>query len=99
MPLYAAGRSTEPAVWLPSANGTSRAATPAAEPLLEPPGVRSADHGLRVRDGSAYANWVVTILPSRIAPARLRRATGSASTVGMRSMYGRKPAEVRRPAV
>ena len=70
--------------------------TPAADPLLDPPGVRSSAHGFRVRDGSAYANWVVTILPNRIPPARFKRAIGSASLVGMRFAYGRKPAVVVR---
>ena len=37
-PLYAAGRRTEPAVWEPRAIGNIRAAVPAAEPLLDPPG-------------------------------------------------------------
>ncbi len=32
----------EPIVWVPSASGKNPAATPAAEPWLEPPGVREA---------------------------------------------------------
>ena len=39
-PQKAAGRTTEPAVWVPSASGTPPAATVAAEPEEEPPGVR-----------------------------------------------------------
>ena len=35
----AAGRMTEPLVWVPRAAGTKPAATAAAEPLEEPPGV------------------------------------------------------------
>ena len=59
--------------------GTSRAATAAPDPLLDPPGVRSARHGLRVGDGSPAANWVVTVLPMSTAPAAFMRATVKAS--------------------
>ena len=38
-PQKAAGRITEPIVWVPRASGARPAATAAAEPLLEPPGV------------------------------------------------------------
>ena len=38
-PLYAPGRPTDPTVWLPMLTGHIRAATEAAEPLLDPPGV------------------------------------------------------------
>ena len=36
-PQNAAGRMTEPFVWLPTASGTTPAATAAAEPMDEPP--------------------------------------------------------------
>ena len=39
-PQNAAGRITDPLVWLPSASGTIWAATAAADPEDEPPGVR-----------------------------------------------------------
>ena len=39
MPQKAAGRRTEPPVWVPMASGTMPAATAAAEPDEEPPGV------------------------------------------------------------
>ena len=38
-PQYAAGRSTEPTVWEPIASGAIRAASAAAEPAEDPPGV------------------------------------------------------------
>jgi hypothetical protein len=41
----------DPLVWLPIAPGTMLAATAAAEPLEEPPGVRSGSCGLRVLPG------------------------------------------------
>ena len=44
-------------------------ATAAAEPLLEPPGVRSRFQGLRVGGGSKLAYCVVTVLPRSTAPA------------------------------
>ncbi len=50
-PQNAPGRMVEPAVWLPSASGTMPAATAAAEPLDEPPGVCSGLCGLRVLPG------------------------------------------------
>ena len=50
------------------------AATAAAEPLLEPPGVRAGSSGLRVPRGSVAANSVVTVLPTMTAPAA-RKAT------------------------
>ena len=51
-PQNAAGRMVEPLVWLPSASGTMAAATAAAEPLDEPPGVCSGLCGLRVFPGA-----------------------------------------------
>ena len=39
---------TEPPPSLPTARGPTPAATAAPEPALEPPGVRSGFHGLRV---------------------------------------------------
>src|SRR5262249_11275956 len=39
-PQYAAGRITDPTVWLPKASGTIPAATAAADPEDEPPGAR-----------------------------------------------------------
>jgi hypothetical protein len=59
----------DPAVWLPSASGTMEAATAAAEPLEEPPGVCSGLCGLRVLPGEKYAHSVVTVLPRITAPA------------------------------
>src|SRR3954467_12187998 len=85
IPLYAAGRPTDPSVWLPTAPAHIRAATAAADPLLDPPGVCSMFQGLRVGLGSRFANIVVTHLPSMIAPACFNLATASASSVGTKS--------------
>ena len=51
-PQNAAGRITEPIVCVPSASGHMPAATAAADPLLEPPGVWARLCGLRVGPGS-----------------------------------------------
>ena len=50
-PLNAAGRMTEPSVCVPSASGTMPAATAAAEPDDEPPGVCFEFQGLVVAPG------------------------------------------------
>src|ERR1051325_9851559 len=78
-PQKLAGRSIEPTTWVPSATGTMPEATAAAEPLLDPPGVRSRSHGLRVPRGSVAANSVVTTLPRITAPASRNAATLAAS--------------------
>src|SRR5215471_5378620 len=78
-PQYPAGRKVEPTVCDPSASGVMRAATEAADPLEEPPGVCSAFHGFRVLLGSMNAKAVVVTLPSRTAPAARKRAVAVAS--------------------
>src|SRR5437667_9613559 len=78
-PQYDAGRVIEPPVCEPRAPRHMPQASAAAEPLLEPPGVRSRFQGLRVGGGSKLAYWVVTVLPSSTAPAWRRRMTTVAS--------------------
>ena len=63
-PQNAAGRITEPLVCVPIAAQTCRAATAAAEPDDEPPGVCAGFHGFLVLPGSRNANAVVTVLPN-----------------------------------
>src|SRR5438128_3077042 len=94
-PQYDAGRTLEPIVCVPSASGTVRAATAAAEPLDEPPGVHARFHGLRAGDGSYVANSVVWHLPRRIAPALLSRATDVASYDGTKPAITLEPPSVR----
>ena len=81
-PQNAAGRITEPAVCVPKAIGTMPAATAAAEPAEEPPGVCARLCGLRVADGTSEANCVVTVLPITTPPARRVSATAVASAGG-----------------
>jgi hypothetical protein len=81
-PQYAEGRITEPAVCVPSAAGTWKSATAAAEPLDEPPGVCAGLCGLTVAPGKRLANSVVTVLPMMVAPAIRSSATQAASANG-----------------
>src|SRR5690606_8240030 len=74
-PQKAAGLSVEPPVCVPTASGTMPAATAAAEPEDEPPGVRLGSCGLRVGPGAMYASSAVTVLPRITAPACFKRAT------------------------
>src|SRR5262249_34734724 len=69
----------EPITWLPSAALSIPAATAAAEPLLDPPGVRRRSCGLRVPRDSVAANSVVTVFPTMTAPASRSAATLAAS--------------------
>src|SRR5690348_4875785 len=97
-PQNAAGRMIEPIVWVPSASGQYPAATAAAEPLLDPPGVCWKECGLRVGPGVKYANSVVTVFPSISAPADLSRATLSASEPVNAEAGRRLPAWVGHPS-
>ncbi len=78
MPHRPAGWRIEPPVSVPSASGASPAATAAAEPPLEPPGMRSRSHGLRVTWKALFsvdepiANSSMLVLPIRTASACLQ---------------------------
>ena len=84
-PHQAAGMRTEPAPSEPIAPATSPAATAAAAPPLEPPGVWSSCQGLRVAPKvgvSVKCHWPTSgawVLPTMIAPAPCSRRTSSAS--------------------
>src|SRR5512141_2886497 len=99
MPQNAAGRMTEPLVCVPSAPATNPAATAAADPLDDPPGVWPIFQGLRVFAGTMNAASVVTVLPNMIPPADSRRTTTSAVTSGTYPAYARHPISVGMPAV
>src|SRR5580658_3829416 len=79
VPQKLAGRTVELMTWVPSAALTIPAATDAAEPLDEPPGVCAVFQGLRVPRGSDAANSVVTVLPIMTAPASRSARTHAAS--------------------
>src|ERR1700730_17870986 len=74
---HGAGLDRPPCV--PSAAGAIPVAPAAAEPLLEPPGVRRGSCGLRVPRGCVAANSVVTVLPTITAPAARKAWTDAAS--------------------
>ena len=80
-PVYAAGMRMDPAPSLAEAAPTRPAATAAAEPPLEPPGVRPVSHGLRVSPvASLSVNPQIAssgrlVTPNTIAPASRSRCT------------------------
>ena len=79
-PHAAAGMRIEPPPSLAWATGTARAATSAAEPPDDPPGLRPVSHGLRtgpVATGSVVAlnpSSGVAVTPRVASPARRKRA-------------------------
>ncbi len=87
-PQHAAGIRIEPPPSLPCATGTMPAATAAAAPPEEPPGVRSRSHGLRVGPNSRaslvgripYSGSVV--VPTMTKPASLEAARDVVVVVG-----------------
>src|SRR6266581_3485934 len=93
-PQYPAGRVIEPPVCDPIAPRHMWQAKAAAEPLLEPPGVRLGFQGFRVGDGSKLAYWVVVVLPRKTAPACRRRATTVASRRAILCFQSCDPAAV-----
>ena len=70
------------------------AATAAAEPLDDPPGVCSGLCGLRVLPGAYVAHSVVTVLPMMTAPEARSAPTTAASRVGMRPACSTVPSSV-----
>src|SRR6185437_12388269 len=105
MPASEDGMRIEPPPSVPMASGPRPAATAALAPPLEPPGVRSRFHGLRV--GPKSRLWVapiqpiigVLVLPSWIAPAASIRSTIGALSAGTLSAKSRVPNVVRTPRV
>src|ERR1700689_2328838 len=85
-PVKQHGMRIEPPPSGPSANGVMPAATDAAAPALDPPGVLPRFQGLRVIPVSGLSptglqpNSLVVVLPIRMPPAALARSTEGAST-------------------
>src|SRR5215813_1424458 len=98
-PQYDAGRITDPPVWLPNASGTMPAATAAADPLDDPPGVCSGLWGLRVLPGWRVAYSVVTVFPMTMAPAARSIVVTAASRDGVRPRHNADPYSVGMSAV
>ena len=89
----------EPITCVPSAVLTMPATTPAAEPLLDPPGVRRRSCGLRVPRGSVEANSVVTVFPTMTAPASRSAATLAPSRSERKPANSGEPFSVAMSAV
>src|SRR5437764_1438874 len=89
----------EPITCVPSPALIIPAATPAAEPLLDPPGVRRRSCGLRVPRGSVAANSVVTVLPRITAPASRNATTLAASRSERQPANSGEPCSVGRSAI
>ena len=85
MPVTAAGWRIEPPVSVPIASGASKAATAAAEPPPEPPGIRVRSQGLWVGPKAKFsveepiANSSMFVLPRMTTPAARSRLTTVAS--------------------
>src|SRR5438093_11145051 len=75
------------------------AATAAAEPLEDPPGVCAGLCGLRVLPGARVANSAVTVLPMITTPAARNLATTAASRDGVRPAQSTDPFSVGVAAV
>src|SRR4051794_40000275 len=104
-PVNAAGMRVEPPPSDAVQNGTKPAATAAAEPPLDPPGVFETSQGLRVVPHALV--WVkqtmpnsgAAVLPTGTAPAARRRATWAESpAIGGRPFHNKDPCEVGMPA-
>ena len=72
----------EPPTWVPIAAGTMRAATAAAEPDEDPPGVRAGSNGFVVGPGCEPPSSAVTVLPRTTAPAWRSAYTAALSRFG-----------------
>ena len=96
-PVNAAGSRIEPPASVPSANGVTLPATLAAAPELDPPGVLSRFHGLRVipvrgeSPATLQPNSGVVVLPTMQAPADLSLSTDGASAFAILSFIVREP--------
>src|SRR5258708_11508377 len=96
-PVKQHGMRTEPPPSVPSANGVMPAATDAAAPALEPPGVLARFQGWRVIPVSGLSptglqpNSLVVVFPINIAPAALARSTAGESMAATLSAMVREP--------
>ena len=103
-PVKPHGMRIEPAPSLPSASGTRPAASAAALPPLEPPGVVSGSQGLRVIPYSGLSvtpfqpNSGEVVWPGSTAPLRRSAATAEpSSSHGPAGSIAREPRRVGQP--
>lgn len=86
------------------AHGTIPAATAAAEPPEDPPGVRCRSHGLRAAPQTAGSEIAFApnsgrlVLPKMTSPASIQRATTVACSATGNDLNACEPYEVGRPA-
>ncbi len=97
-PVKPAGMRVDPPPSLAVAAGTSPAATAAALPPLDPPGVRLVSHGLRATPKTlvlvklSVPNSGAAVLPTGTAPAARSRLTWTESAA-----TGSRPAKANDP--
>src|SRR5215470_6710414 len=94
LPQYAAGRMIDPPTCVPIAAGTMRAATAAAEPDDDPPGVRAGSNGFVVGPGCEPPISAVTVLPRMTAPAWRSAHTAALSRLGKFPFIAAQPISV-----
>src|SRR5262245_9673498 len=105
MPQSAAGCRIDPPCSEPAAGGTRPAAQAPAGPPLDPPGMRSSAHGLRVTPNAEFsvddpiANSSQFVFPTMTAPAASRCLTTVASKGGTKRSRIFDEAVVRTPRV
>ncbi len=103
-PHQAAGTRIEPPPSLACASGSAREATSAAAPPLEPPGLCSGFHGLRVGPwltgavSRLKANSGVALRTSEASPAARKRSASVASRLATKPSSRRVPNPSGRPA-
>ncbi len=101
-PQHDAGTRIDPVPSPPDAAGTMPAATAAAVPPLDPPGVMSGDHGLTVGPNStgSVVQWLphsgVLVLPKTTRPASRYRSTVHAVSGATYVRSARAPHRLRR---
>ena len=104
-PVSEPGMRTEPPPSVPSANGVTPAATLAAAPALEPPGVFDRSQGLRVMPVSGLSptalqpNSLVVVFPTMTPPSVRTRSTDGASTAAVFSAASLEPNVHRTPSI
>src|SRR5439155_9842198 len=93
----------EPPMSLPNSRGVSPAASAAAPPPVEPPGVRPRSQGLLVRpytglfDCQSDSIWGTFVFAMTTAPAPCTRIVTGASCSDRKSFHVNMPAVVRSP--
>ena len=99
MPVTEAGCRIEPPVSVPMASGASKAASAAALPPPEPPGIRVVSHGFRVGPYAEFSVEEPIANSSRLVLPRITRSASSSRRVTVASYGGSQPSRIFEPAV